>query len=328
MKETRQKRYQKHNTELKEEQHIKNIEKKEKTKNEKKEKINEEKIIEKNHHIHIPKFIIYFILFIILFFIYISLIEPQIITVHEYKISSNKLVDSQHGLKIIQFSDLNYGTTISKKQLQKIIKKINELNPDIIFFTGDLINKNISTTEKLKDELINELKNLNPKLYKYAIYGDDDLKNEYYEEIMKSSNFVVLNNQITPIYYQSEKPIIVIGFNDSSTDPNYSITQNKFENYSSNDLLKIVLIHKPDEISNFIDSNPDLIFAGHSLGGTIKLPFLKPLFLEKGSTTYYNQSYIIDNTNLYISNGLGTKDLKVRFNNYPSFNLFRLYYTE
>ncbi len=46
------------------------------------------------------------------------------------------------GFKIVQFSDLYYGSTIDTEDLQDIVDKINELKPDLVVFTGDLIAPN------------------------------------------------------------------------------------------------------------------------------------------------------------------------------------------
>jgi predicted MPP superfamily phosphohydrolase len=71
--------------------------------------------------------------------------------------------------------------------------------------------------------------------------------------------------------------------------------------------------------------NPNIIFSGHTLGGSIKLPFAKPLFLPNNSTNYYLDHYKLKETELYISNGLGTSGINARLNNHPSINLYRFY---
>lgn len=269
----------------------------------------------------------FIIILIILFIIYARYICPKFINVKEYKIESNIIADSFHGLKIIHFSDLHYGTTFDTKQLNKIVNKINELKPDIIFFTGDLINKNINITAENKNEIIDALKKLNPTLYKYAIYGDEDYENEYYNEIMNLADFKILNNESTLLYYEDNIPIEIIGFNIIDSNPNYTIVTDYIDELDTSNYYKIVLIHEPDSLDNFINYNPNLILSGHSLGGLIEIPGFKPLFLNKNSQKYYQDYYKINNTDIYISNGLGTSNINYRFNNTPSFNLYRLYKT-
>lgn len=286
-----------------------------------------EPIEQKTKNNKLKKILIFLIIIIILFVTYSRYICPKFININENKIESNIIANSFHGLKIIHFSDLHYGTTIDTKQLNKIVEKINKYNPDIIFFTGDLIDKNIIITEENKKDIIDALNNLEPSLYKYAIYGDEDINNEYYNEIMTSSNFKILNNESTLLYYKDNTPIVITGFNTIDSNPNYTILTDYVNEIDISSYYKIVLVHEPDSIDNFINYNPNLVLSGHSLGGLIEIPGFKPLFLNKNSEKYYKEYYKINNTEIYISNGLGTSNINYRFNNTPSFNLYRLYKT-
>lgn len=286
----------------------------------------EEKIIEEEEKKHplLKRIFITIFLIIILLITYSCLIEPKLLKVNEYKVESNIIPTSFNGLKIVQFSDIHYGSTINQKELSKIVTEINNLKPDIIFFTGDLIDKSISSNETIENEIKEELSKLEATLYKYAIYGDEDQDN--YKDIMESCDFQVLDNESTLLYYKDNTPILITGYNIIDTSPDYSIINNKVNEIDTTSLYKIVLTHEPNSIDNILEYNPNLILSGHTLGGLIKIPFLKPLFLNNSS--YYKEHYQIDNTNIYISNGLGTSGITARFNNIPSINLYRIYKTE
>lgn len=256
---------------------------------------------------------------------YACFIEPAMLEVKEYKVESKVLPDTFHGLKIVQFSDVHYGTTINKKQLDKVVSKINQLKPDIIVFTGDLIDKNIVTTEEIENEIIESLTNLECTLYKYAIYGNEDILNEKYKDIITKADFKLLDDESTLLYYKGNVPILVTGFNSMETNPNYTILTNLVDNQDTSAYYKIVLSHEPDSFEKYSIYKPNLVLSGHSLGGLIKLPLLKPMFLNEGAKKYYEDYYSIDNTDLFVSSGLGTQGINARFNNSPSINLFRLY---
>lgn len=297
------------------------------TTNEEQKKEETKNIKEHKKHFKLKIIFIILTLIIVSLICYSRFIEPKIIITKEYKIESNKIPNSFHGLKIVQFSDIHYGTTIDLDQLNKIVDDINKLKPDLIFFTGDLFDKNIIISNEDKTNIINTLKRLNCTLYKYAIYGDEDLNYPFYEEIMDLSGFKLLNNENTLLYYEDNIPIDIIGFNCLSTNPNYTIVTNYIDNYDTTNVYKIVLTHETNSIDNFITYNPDLVLAGDTLGGLINIPFLKPLILNDNSNKYYKDYYHINNTDIYISNGLGTSKVNSRFNNYPSISLFRLYKT-
>ena len=89
-------------------------------------------------------------------------------------------------------------------------------------------------------------------------------------------------------------------------------------------IYKILLIHEPDKLLNMDYSYYDLILAGHTHNGQIKLPFLGPLFKFNGGKTYYDNYYDLGNSKLYITGGIGTKKINLRFRVNPSFNIYRL----
>jgi len=98
-----------------------------------------------------PKIFIFIFIILLAIFIYGKFINPKSLTVKEIAIYDEKLNKDYNGLKIAHFSDLHYGRTTTEKELKKVINNLNDLNPDIVIFTGDLFDsKNISQdTEKL-----------------------------------------------------------------------------------------------------------------------------------------------------------------------------------
>lgn len=61
------------------------------------------------------------------------------LVIKEYSVINEKIPESFHGFKIVQFSDTHYGMTTFNDELKNMVSKINILNPDIVVFTGDLV---------------------------------------------------------------------------------------------------------------------------------------------------------------------------------------------
>ena len=101
---------------------------------------------------------------------------------NEYSIKTN-LNDNFNGLKIIQFTDLHYKKVITEKRIKELINEINKNKPDIVFFTGDLLDKDYKLENKDINFLITELKKIKTTYGIYAIMGDNDYSNE---EILKN----------------------------------------------------------------------------------------------------------------------------------------------
>ena len=88
-------------------------------------------------------------------------------------------------------------------------------------------------------------------------------------------------------------------------------------------IYKILLVHEPDVIDN-INIDFDLILAGHSHNGQVRLPFIGAIKKVELAEKYYEEHYTVNNKELYISGGLGTSTVKFRFFNKPSFNFYRI----
>ena len=90
-------------------------------------------------------------------------------------------------------------------------------------------------------------------------------------------------------------------------------------------MFTITLLHEPDSIDNILNTeHVDLALAGHSHNGQIRLPFIGALKTVNGAKKYKNEYYHIGNTDLYISGGIGTSDMKLRFFDRPSISIYRL----
>lgn len=282
----------------------------------------EEKI--KNHNI--LKLLIFIFIAMIL---YARFIETKGLVVKEYYITDKDLPDSFNGFKIVHFSDVHFGTTVDIKYLKSIVNKINSLNPNVVVFTGDLIDDSIKIKDEDKKKIISILSSIDVDVKKIAIKGNNDyVKKNSYEEIMSSSGFDILNNDYELIYYKGLVPIYVAGL-PSSIKEKYDAKDSfiYYDTLIESDIkpeFKIVLIHEPDNINLIKNYDVNLVLAGHSHNGQIRIPFVGAVITPKGSKEYYDNYYKVGKTRLYISSGIGTSKIKFRFNNKPSINFYRL----
>ena len=300
------------------------------------EQLNEEKqqeIFEEQNKENIKKIVkkVMKILLIILvigtiFFSYTTYVSSVKIKVREYRITEKKIPASFNGLKIIQLTDLHYGTTMFNENIKDIVKMTNDRNPDLIVFTGDLIDKNYKLTNKKQEEIIKELKKLSASLGKYAIIGDED--NEKTNNILNQANFTILKNESELIYQKNNEPILLVGLSSNSKNQNIEKAYSYFkQNVFNSNIYTITLLHEPDTVDDIIGSyNSDLFLAGHSNNGNIRLPFVKySLFKVDGAKKYDQDYYNLGNSKLYISSGLGTTNKSnIRLFCRPSINFFRL----
>ena len=239
-------------------------------------------------------------------FLYSYFYEPNRFITHEYLIKDISIPDEFSGKKILHFTDLFYGKTIDKDKLEEINEEIELINPDIIVFTGNIVSKDYEIHEDDIKLLNNFFKELPYKIGKYAVMGDTDTRN--FKLIMENTDFSIIDNELLEIYNGINK-INLIGISYQSDK---EITNN-------NDNYTITIINNYDEYRNY-NLTSNLVFAGHNLGGEIKLFGLPLLGLDKHLDSYYNEN----NTKVYISNGLGSPH-HLRLMNKPSMNVYRLY---
>ena len=260
----------------------------------------------------------------VLFYLYTTFVSTRIILVHETRVINKKLPDSFNGLKIVHFSDLHFGTTFFSGEVKDVINKINLRRPDIVVFTGDLIDKDYDISTGEQEKLIKQLKNINASLGKYAIYGEED--NNTFETIMRQSGFEILDNSYDIIYNNSDDPLLLVGLNtkdgELNIDDGFSYFKEPTHNANS---YTITLLHKPDISDQVLDSfSSDLFLAGHSHNGYIVFPFVGGIYKNNGSKKYNSSYYKIEDSELFISSGLGTNGPGFRLFCRPSINFFRL----
>ncbi|MDW5299001.1 MAG: metallophosphoesterase, partial [Sedimentibacter sp.] len=224
-------------------------------------------------------------------------------------------------IKILQFTDTHVSEYFVIEDLKRTVSKINEQNPDIVVFTGDLIDRYDTYENKDKIYEIWETLGSIKAPFKYAIYGNHDYgggAENIYKQIMKNSGFELLINEKSAL---EQYNINIIGMDDSI-----------FGDYDSEifynldkDSYNIVLSHEPDVVDYLLENNIDLFLSGHSHGGQINLPIVKllPLLAEK----YTRGIYSFENarqTKLYVNIGLGTSKIPMRFMAAPELAVFIL----
>jgi len=269
------------------------------------------------------KFTSFLILASIILYSYARFIEPVLLTVKYENIYSDLLNEKNDNIKIIQFSDSHISRYFNVTNLKKAVHKINAQNPQIVVFTGDLINKfNHYDNKENIHEIWEVLSEINAPLGKYAVYGNHDYgggAERAYRQIMTNSGFKILVNENIKI---KENNINIIGLDDSifGTFDKETIVSLLDENY-----YNIIISHEPDVAEYFLQYSTDLFLAGHSHGGQVNLPFIRytPLLAQK----YIRGLYGIDNyrqTKIYVNIGLGTSTIPMRLMAAPELTVITL----
>ncbi len=236
------------------------------------------------------------------------------LVVKEYPMYYDNLPINLDGLKIVQFSDIHYNQYSSLTKIQDMVDLINKANPDLVVFTGDLIDKDYIPSSSEIDTLIKELNRIRAKVGKYTIKGEED--DTYFKNTFDNTDFIVLDNTIEKIYIDSS--VIDLIAVDELYDAS-SISGRNIDNFG------ITLVHKPDLTDRIIDDfSPNVIMAGHSHNGQVMLPLIGSVMHKEGAKKYYSSYYKVRNTDLFISSGIGNSYYQFRLFNHPSINFYRM----
>ena len=276
---------------------------------------------EKEHQAKIIKRIVLLIILILIvsffFILYVTEIATTKMVVREERVQSSKVTKLFHGYKIVNFSDLH---DVSEEMVRETVKLINRSKPDLLLFTGDLLDgKDIDTKEK--EELVRELKKLSANSLKYAVLGENDT--EQASAILKEVGFNILENSYDLIY-QGDDSILLMGLNSDKENLDSLLAYYNTETKNDN-IYSILMMHKPDSIDDVLARHSvDIAFAGHSHLGEVRLPLIGTIITREGAKKYKDGYYDINNTKFFISSGVGINVYDFRFFDRPSIDLIRL----
>lgn len=255
-------------------------------------------------------------------FIYARFIEPELLVEKQIVISSSNVSVPANHLKIAVFSDTHFSEYYRPEDFQKSLDSLASQKPDLVLFCGDLFD-NFDTYARDVSRVKEALAGIEAPLGKYAIFGNHDYgggaENEY-TGILSAGGFTVLNNQYFPL---EDQQIGLIGLDD------FMLGEGNLEktSWARPDYFNIVICHEPDIIDAMLDTNIDLMVAGHTHGGQINLPGYEKNFLPPYGEKYIYGLYEFSNARtakLYVNPGLGTTQIPLRFRARPEITYITL----
>lgn len=257
------------------------------------------------------RFILFLMIAGVLVIGYARYLEPHMLHIKKVTVTSQYLPDAAENLKIAVFGDTHFGPYYSADDFDKVLSAIKKLKPDIVVFTGDLIDHYELYSDDV-NVISKKLSVIDAPLGKFAVFGNHDYgggaENEY-QDIMEAGGFTVLKNQ----YYGLEKlGVAIIGIDDvliGYGDPSIA-------SWGRPDYYNIILAHEPDLADDVLNYNVDLMISGHTHGRQINLKFFDSYILPPYGKEYISGLYQFHNgreAKLYVNSGIGMTKLPFRF---------------
>jgi len=232
--------------------------------------------------------------------------------IRKIEIPITRLPEKLRYLHIIQISDLHAGPYLSYDRFMFFVNKINELNPDLVFITGDMLH------ESVKDLpiVIEGIKNIQSKYGIFSILGNHDHYDDY-TKVVKAFKEAEQNLLIeeTRIIQINGEYINIIGIDypiiGRPVEFNYYDQIVRAKKGYKPEAISILLAHNPDAFPSSARLGIDLTLSGHTHGGQIILGEVK-LFGEKVFLSpisaihkYIKGHFQIGDKHLYVNKGLG-----------------------
>ncbi len=232
----------------------------------------------------------------------------------------DKLPQAFDNFKIAQVSDIH----CDKVGLSDLsfINKIKNFNPDMIVITGDILDS-YNNNMDIAYNILSQLTIIAPC---YFVSGNHELRlpKEYAElkNIMKKLNITYVHNSNLLITKNNES-LNLVGVedynffkNEDKLNHRANFTKTLEKLYSPNH-FNILLSHRPEKFPIYVEAKYELIFSGHAHGGQWRLPFVGGIFSPSQGffPKYTNGNYVLKNSTMIVSQGLGNSSFPIRINN-------------
>jgi predicted MPP superfamily phosphohydrolase len=232
-----------------------------------------------------------------------------------------------HGYRIVQLSDIHLDEYTEPLFLEHVVRKVNDLAPDLVLLTGDFITHGSMTFlagRHAAHRCAEILTSLTAPL-RYGILGNHDVavNAPLVIQALSSRGTPVLVNQHLPIERNGARFWLCGVADPGTSNPDLALAIP-----AKPDGPVILMAHEPDYADDVV-AHPrgplvDLMLSGHSHGGQVRLPFLGPLILPPLGTKYPEGHYRFNQMQLYVNRGLGTVGLPFRLNCPPEITVLTL----
>lgn len=247
------------------------------------------------------------------------------IETHEIKLQVDQLPKALNGFKIVHITDIQGDEYTGREEISNYIQEVNQQNADLILFTGDLISYG---TEYIKQSA-EELGKAQATYGTIAIVGDHDYWAgvEPVEKALKKEGITLLQDENFTIEVDSVANILITGVTEvysKSSDPE---VVESLAGSTQKASLKIFASHQVKEhlINSAQDNGYDMLLAGHTHGGQVRVPFMGMDFsASERETKYVSGLYWEGELPINVNNGLGFTLAPIRYGAPPEITVIKL----
>ena len=245
-------------------------------------------------------------------------VENNWLMVSFYAYEMNELPEAFDGYRIVQISDLHNASF--GKENEKLLTKIEELAPDLVVITGDMVDSNHTDIAVAVDFA----RQVAAEYTVYYVAGNhenwlEESERRVLMDGLYEAGVICLEDEFVEIS-KGDSSITLVGLCDESlSGPTLNKVLYDSESAGASG-LQILLAHEPQYIENYSKCGVDLVLTGHAHGGQFRLPFVAGGLVapDQGFFPKYTEGvHEVDDTTMIISRGLGNSIIPVRLFNRP-----------
>jgi predicted MPP superfamily phosphohydrolase len=246
-------------------------------------------------------------------------IEPNRLVVREQTIEIENWPQQLDGLRVAVISDIHVGASfITDEKLRTIVTRTNERQPELIVILGDYMTK-----AHIPPEVFGAtLRGFSAPLGTYSVLGNHDAwyNVESVRRGLEQNGIRVLENEVQQLNVRGTS-LWLVGLADLWTRPQ-RIEETVAKVPEGQPM--IALTHNPDIFPSLPQRVP-LLLAGHTHGGQVRFPLIGTVVESSRYGDRYVKGHVIENNHhLFVTTGIGTSIVPVRFGVTPEIVILTL----
>ena len=243
------------------------------------------------------------------------MINPDQLYVRYQSVEDTKISQDIGVVSMVYFTDVQYGKFQDDARMEKLIHTIQDLDPGIVIFGGDLYDDAYTPSEESNQKLIQYFNQIEAPLGKFCVLGEkdqDETKAQSVQSILNNSGFEILSNT-------SVRLLNCIRLTGLTTTPDYSVlSANAAQEYN------IVVSHYPDVLldQSLQSTAISLALAGHAHGTQLTYPWIGAYRSVEGATSLNRAQSVSLPFETILSAGVGCTKVDARLNADPEIHYF------
>lgn len=250
-----------------------------------------------------------------------ALAEPYMLTVERHAVGLRRLPAALDGLRIVHLSDIHHSPFTGREQIERAIETANNLQPDIIALTGDYVSHERSYAAPCAEML----GRLRARCGVFAVLGNHDhwVDAALITDLFRAEGITVLVNEGMRFEHQGAS-FWLAGVDDTMVgqeDLPLALAGSRVNE------MKLLLAHNPVILRRAARAGVDLVLSGHTHGGQVSLRS------ERSASGKVRRRILRGlarhgETQIYVTRGLGTVVLPVRYGCLPEVTHLQLRCTD